>query len=74
MRWSPLARKESRTVLTSKGVWLLAILLVPWGYRPDYAGWDALGPAITVAYVQVAALVILPLGVLLLSYQSIIGE
>lgn len=74
MRWFPLARKECRSVLTSKGVWLLALLLVLWGYRPSYIGWDALGPDITVAYIQNAVRVLLPLGVLLLSYQSIVGE
>ena len=74
MRWSPLARKEARTVATSKGVWLLAALLVPWGYRPSYVGWDGLGANITAGYVQVAGTVLLPLGVLLLSYQSIVGE
>lgn len=74
MRWSPLARKECRSIATSRGVWLLALLLVPWAYRPSYVGWDALGPNITVAYVQVAAELLLPLGVLLLSYQSIVGE
>ena len=74
MRWSPLARKEARTVATSKGVWLLAVLLVLWGYRPSYVGWDGLGANITAGYIQVAGTVLLPLGVLLLSYQSIVGE
>ena len=74
MRWSPLARKEARTVAASKGVWLLAVLLVPWGYRPSYVGWDALGTNVTAGYVQVAGTVLLPLGVLLLSYRSVVGE
>ena len=74
MRWSPLARKECRAVATSKGVWLLAVALVLWGYRPSYVGWDGLGANITAGYVQVAGTVLLPLGVLLLSYQSIVGE
>jgi hypothetical protein len=66
MRWSPLARKECRAVATSKGVWLLATLLVLWGYRPSDVGWDALGANITAGYVQVAGTALLPLGVLLL--------
>lgn len=74
MRWSPLARKECRAVATSKGVWLLAGFLVLWGYRPSYVGWDALGANMTVGYVQVAGTAVLPLGVLLLSYQSVVGE
>lgn len=74
MRWYPLARKEARTVVTSKGVWLLAVLIVLWGYRPSYVGWDGLGADITAGYVQIAGTVLLPLGVLLLSYQSIVGE
>lgn len=73
-RWFPLARKEARTILTSKGPWALAILLVLWGYRPSYGGWDYLGPDMTVGFVQVASTLLLPLGVLLLSYQSIVGE
>lgn len=74
MRWFLLARKEFRAVVTSKGAWLLALLLVLGGYRPSYIGWDALGTDITVAYIQNAVRVLLPLGVLLLSYQSIVGE
>lgn len=74
MRWIPLARKEGRTVITSRGIWILALLLVMWGYRPNYLGWDALGPNITIAYIQNAAALLLPLGVLLLSFRSIISE
>lgn len=74
MSWIPLAHKEGRTVATSYGAWLLALLLVLWGYRPNYLGWDALGPNITIGYVQIAATVLLPLGVLLLSFQSVVGE
>jgi ABC-type transport system involved in multi-copper enzyme maturation permease subunit len=74
MRWSPLARKECRAVATSKGVWLLSVLLVLWGYRPSYVGWDALGANMTAGYVQLAGTALLPLGVLLLSYQSVVGE
>ncbi|WP_264556269.1 ABC transporter permease [Halocatena marina] len=73
-RWFPLARKEARTLLTAKGPWALAVLLVLWGYRPSYAGWDGLGPDITAGFVQIAGSYLLPLGVLLLSYQSIVGE
>jgi ABC-type transport system involved in multi-copper enzyme maturation permease subunit len=74
LHWFPLARKEARHVATSTGGWVLAVLLVLWGYRPTYAGWDALGATITAGYVQNAGTVLLPLGVLLLSYQSIVGE
>ncbi|WP_318568667.1 hypothetical protein [Salinigranum marinum] len=55
---------------TSKGVWLLAALLVIWGYRPGYVGRGALGANATVGYVQVAGTALLPLGVLLLSYGA----
>lgn len=74
MRWSPLARSESRTVLTSKGAWMLALLVVLWGFRPTYAGWDAVGRNITVGYIQIGVNLFLPIGALLLSYQSIIDE
>lgn len=74
MRWSPLARNEYRTVLTSKGAWILALLVVLWGFRPTYAGWDAVGRNITIGYVQIGSSLFLPIGALLLSYQSLIGE
>jgi ABC-type transport system involved in multi-copper enzyme maturation permease subunit len=74
LQWFPLARKEARQVATSVGGWLLAVLLVLWGYRPTYTGWDGLGATITAGYVQTAGTVLLPLGALLLSYQSIVGE
>ncbi|WP_157533114.1 ABC transporter permease subunit, partial [Haloferax profundi] len=74
MRWFPLARSEFRTVLTSKGPWILAVLVVLWGFRPTYAGWDAVGRNITTGYVQIGASLLLPIGALLLSYQSLIGE
>lgn len=74
MRWSPLARGEYRTVLTSKGAWILALLVVCWGFRPTYAGWDAVGRNITIGYIQIGVELFLPIGALLLSYQSLVGE
>ena len=74
MRWSPLARSEYRTVLTSKGAWILALLVVLWGFRPTYAGWDAVGRNITIGYIQIGVDLLLPIGALLLSYQSLLGE
>lgn len=74
MRWSPLARSECRTVLTSKGAWILAVLIVLWGFRPTYTGWDAVGRNLTIGYVQIGTSLFLPIGALLLSYQSLIGE
>ncbi|RDI69889.1 ABC transporter permease subunit [Halopelagius longus] len=74
MQWSPLARQECRTVLFSKGTWILALLVVLWGYRPTYAGWEAVGRNITIGYIQIGASLFLPTGVLLLCYQSLIGE
>ena len=74
MRWSSLARSECRTVLTSKGAWILALVVVLWGFRPTYAGWDAVGRNITIGYIQIGVDLFLPIGALLLSYQSLIGE
>ena len=74
MRWVPLARNEARTIIKSKPAWLLVPLIILWGFRPTYAGWDALGSNITVGYLQIGASVFLPLAGLLLGYQSIIGE
>lgn len=73
-RWLPLAREEARGLLTAKGPWILAGLLVVWGYRPSYVGWQGLGPNLTVGFVQTAGTFLLPLGVLLLSYRSVVGE
>lgn len=74
MRWSPLARSECRKVVTSKGTWILTVFIVLWGFRPTYAGWDAVGRNLTVGYVQIGVSLFLPVGALLLSYQSLIGE
>lgn len=73
-RWLPLAREEAHGLLTAKGPWILAGLLVVWGYRPSYVGWQGLGPNLTVGFVQTAGTFLLPLGVLLLSYRSVVGE
>ena len=61
-------------MLISKGPWLLAVLLIVWAYRPSYNGWQGLGPNLTVGFVQTAGSFLLPVGVLLLSYRSIVGE
>ncbi|ELY31441.1 ABC transporter permease subunit [Haloferax volcanii] len=61
-------------MLTSKGAWILALLVVLWGFRPTYAGWDAVGRNITIGYVQIGVDLFLPIGALLLSYQSLIDE
>lgn len=74
MRWSPLARKECRTIITSKGAWLLVPLIILWGFRPTYAGWGALHQNITVGYIQIGASFLLPLGTMLLGYQSLVNE
>jgi len=61
-------------MLISKGPWLLAVLLIVCAYRPSYNGWQGLGPNLTVGFVQTAGSFLLPVGVLLLSYRSIVGE
>ncbi|WP_018258069.1 ABC transporter permease subunit [Halomicrobium katesii] len=73
-RWFPIARNEASALLTAKGPWLLALLLVGWAYRPQYLAWDELGRNMTVAFLQSAGSVLLPLGVLLLSYRAIVEE
>ncbi|MEF8882538.1 MAG: ABC transporter permease subunit [Halapricum sp.] len=73
-RLLPLIRKEYTRLLRSKGTWLLAILLVPWSYRPSYPAFEALGTDITLAYIQGGTRILLPFGVLFLSYRSIVGE
>ncbi|MCU4799873.1 ABC transporter permease [Halobacteria archaeon HArc-gm2] len=73
-RWFPLARKEARTVLTSKGTWLLAVFVFVFGWRPTYSGWELLGPSMSAGFVQVGVTTLVPLGVLVLSYGSVVGE
>lgn len=74
MRWFPLARKEFRGIVRYKGTWLFTALLVYFGYQPNYLGYRGIGTDITIAYIQNFATMLLPLGVLLLSYRSIIKE
>jgi len=73
-RWLPLARQETRIVLTSKGPWILAVLLVAYAYRPTNIAAANLGANISAAFIQDVGTFLLPLGVLLLSYRSIIRE
>lgn len=72
--WLPLAYEECRTLLTPPWSWVLAGLVVLLGYQPTYAGWDALGPDMTVGFLQFGTIGLYPLGVLLLCYQSITDE
>lgn len=74
MRWYPLAREECKALLSSKGVWLLALALLPLTYRPEYETWDALGPDMTIGFVQYSAGVLLPLAAVILGYRTIVGE
>lgn len=74
MQWLPLARRECRTILRSKGTWALVVLIPLWAYRPTYRGWNAVGSTITVAYLQLAATLFLPIGILLLCYRALSGE
>lgn len=74
MQWLPLARRECRTILTSKGTWALAVLIILWGYRPTYQEWHSVGSAIITAYLQIAATIFLPIGILLLCYRALNGE
>lgn len=74
MRWYPLAREECRTLLSSKGVWLVALALPLWTYRPSYETWNELGPDVTIGFVQFAGGVVLPLAAIALCYRTIVGE
>lgn len=74
MRWFPLAREEARALVTSRGVWLLALALPLWTYRPTYDTWAALGSNMTIGFVQHSAAVLLPLAAIALCYRTIVGE
>lgn len=74
MRWYPLAREECKALLSSKGVWLLALALLLWTYRPSYDTWDGLGPDMTIGFVQFGAGLLLPLAAVVLGYQAIVGD
>lgn len=73
-RWFPVAQMESRALLESKGVWLLAALLPVWTHRPDYRVFGAIGTDMTVGYLQYAVTLVLPLAVIFLGYRAIAGE
>ncbi|SDR35406.1 ABC transporter permease subunit [Natronobacterium texcoconense] len=74
MRWLPLAREECKALLSTKGVWLLALALPLWTYRPDYTAWAELGPDMTIGFVQYSAAFLLPIAAIALGYQTIVGE
>jgi len=77
MRWSPLARKEFNTLLQSKGLGLLSLVLIVTSYfsigGPSYVS-DSLGPNITLAAFQLPVVVFGGFGTVLISYRSIINE
>ncbi|TYT61170.1 ABC transporter permease [Natrialba swarupiae] len=74
MRWYPLAREETKALLRSKGVWLLALVLLLWTYRPSYVVWNELGPDMTVGFLQYAGGIVVPIAAVILGYRSIVGE
>lgn len=73
IRWYPLAREECKAIVTSKGVWLLAVVLLLWVYRPTQLTRDELGSDVTIGFVQFST-VLLSLAVVLLAYRSIAGD
>lgn len=73
-RWVPLARSEFRTVVRSKALWALALLVPLWAYAPQYDVWTVAGPDMTLAFVQYAMAGAVPLAVLLLTYNAVVGE
>ncbi|THE63854.1 nitrite reductase [Salinadaptatus halalkaliphilus] len=74
MRWFPLARQECKALVSSKGVWLLALVLPLWTYRPAYRTWNELGPDMTIGFVQHSAAFVLPLAAIALGYRAIVGD
>lgn len=74
MHWISLARAEIRTLLSSWGVWLLALILPIWMFRPHYAAGESLGADLTVGYLQYLGSLLVPLAVVFLGYATIAGE
>ncbi|MFP8952035.1 ABC transporter permease subunit [Natrialbaceae archaeon A-arb3/5] len=74
MRWFPLAREECKALVSSKGVWLLAVVFPLWTYRPAYRTWDELGSDMTIGFVQYSAAFLLPLAAIALGYRAIVGD
>ena len=73
-RWIPLSLKECRSILTSRGLWILVAVLPMLLYNPSYAPGIALGADSTVGYLQYAGTLILPLVVILFGYRAVVGE
>lgn len=73
-RWLPLAWKECRSILSSRGMWILVAVLPMILYNPSYAPGIVLGADSTVGYLQYAGTLILPLVVILFGYRAVVGE
>lgn len=72
-RWTPVALKEFRAVVTSVGTWLFVPLLFIWGVRPNSLGWESLGPDMSLGFIQLASSTGIPLAVVLLTFRSVVS-
>lgn len=77
VRWGPLARREVASLLRSKGVWLLSIVLIVDTYRrmsPSEYIRRELEANVTIAAFQSPMALFVSLGALLVAYRAIAGE
>lgn len=77
IRWGPLARREVASLLRSKSVWLLFVILVVDTYRrmsPSEYIRQELGAGVTIAAFQSPMALFVSLGALLIAYRAIAGE
>ncbi|WP_248905736.1 ABC transporter permease [Halocatena marina] len=78
MNWRPVARKEFRDLVRSKGAWLMGLLITAgaiylMGDEPPFVQ-NQLGTNVVLAAFQRPVGVIVPLTAILIAYRSIAGE
>lgn len=69
----PLVRKECRSILTQKSVWLLLPLLVVIGYQPSSLGYQQMGSDMTLGFTQLSVQLLLPFVVFLLTFRAVVS-
>lgn len=78
MNWQPVARKEFRDLIRSKGVWLMGVLItigaISYTGDQEYFILNRIGNNISFAVFQHPVGALVPLAAILIAYRSIAGE
>jgi len=69
----PLVRKECRSILTQKTVWVLLPLLVVIGYQPSSTGYEQMGSDMTLGFTQLSVQLLFPFVVFLLTFRAVVS-